>query len=66
MTTLGVAEDAGGFPEQIARVETELLWAAERGLTVPDYVARAFHEAVDLARERPDPLPTRFTSPTVL
>ena len=41
------------FAEQIARVERELLWARDRGLKVPDYVARAFREAVELARARP-------------
>jgi hypothetical protein len=66
MTALGVADDAAGFAGQVARVETELLWAARRGLTVPDYVARAFHEAVEAARERAHLLPTRFTPPTVM
>jgi len=66
MTALGVGDDAAGFADQIARVETELLWAGRHGLTVPDYVTRAFHEAVELARERAHPLTTRFTSPTVV
>ncbi len=66
LTALGMAEDPDGFAEQIARVETELLWAARGGLPVPDYVTRAFREAIELARARAHPLPTRFTSPTVL
>jgi hypothetical protein len=53
MATLGIADDVDDFAGQIARVEAELLWARDRsGLRVPDYVARAFREAVDLARER--------------
>jgi len=52
MAALGIADDARGFAEQIARVETELLWASRSGLSVPDYVVRAFREAVELARAR--------------
>ena len=53
MTTLGIDKAPDDFAEQIARVERELLWARARGLRVPDYVSRAFHEAVELARARP-------------
>jgi hypothetical protein len=52
MATLGIADATDDFAHQISRVERELLWARNRGLTVPDYVARALHEAVELARER--------------
>jgi hypothetical protein len=52
MATLGIDEAPDDFAEQIARVERELLWARDRGLRVPDYVSRAFHEAVELARAR--------------
>jgi len=52
MSTLGITEEIDDFAGQISRVEKELLWARHRGLKVPDYVARAFHEAVDLARDR--------------
>ena len=52
MSTLGIADDTDDFAHQISRVERELLWARDRGLTVPDYVARALHEAVELARDR--------------
>jgi hypothetical protein len=53
MATLGIAEDTDDFAAKISRVESELLWARDRaGLRVPDYVARAFREAVELARER--------------
>jgi hypothetical protein len=52
MATLGIAEDSDEFADQISRVEAELLWARDRGLKVPDYVAAAFREAVELARER--------------
>ena len=51
MDTLGIAADSDGFAAQISRVEHELLWARERGLKVPDYIAGAFREAVELARE---------------
>ncbi|HEX5088265.1 MAG TPA: GTP-binding protein LepA [Nocardioides sp.] len=52
MATLGIADTAEEFAHQISRVERELLWARDRGLTVPDYVSRAFREAVELARDR--------------
>jgi hypothetical protein len=52
LATLGIADDTDGFADQVARVERELLWARDRGLTVPDYVARAFREAVELAGAR--------------
>ena len=52
MAALGIDEAPDDFAEQIARVEKELLWARDRGLRVPDYVSRAFHEAVELARAR--------------
>jgi len=52
LASLGIAEDPETFAGQISRVERELLWARHRGLTVPDYITRAFHEAVELARER--------------
>jgi hypothetical protein len=52
MATLGIADDADDFAQQISRVEQELLWARQRGLKVPDYVAGAFREAVELARNR--------------
>lgn len=52
MATLGIDRDSDDFADQISRVEAELLWARDRGLRVPDYVARAFREAVELARER--------------
>ncbi len=52
MATLGIAEDSDEFADQISRVEAELLWARDRGLKVPDYVAQAFREAVELARDR--------------
>lgn len=52
MATLGIADATDDFANQITRVERELLWARHRGLTVPDYVSRAFREAVELARDR--------------
>jgi hypothetical protein len=52
MATLGIADDADDFADQISRVERELLWARSRGLKVPDYVSSAFREAVELAKAR--------------
>jgi hypothetical protein len=52
MATLGIGEDSDDFAAQISRVEKELLWARHRGLKVPEYVSRAFHEAAQLARDR--------------
>ncbi|MBB6627886.1 GTP-binding protein LepA [Nocardioides sp. KIGAM211] len=52
MRTLGIDREASTFAQQISRVERELLWARDRGLKVPDYVAAAFREAVELAQAR--------------
>jgi hypothetical protein len=52
LRTLGIDRDTDGFAGQISRIERELLWAHHRGLQVPPYVARAFREAVALARAR--------------
>jgi hypothetical protein len=57
LATLGIADDPDSFADQISRVEAELLWARDHGLKVPDYVARAFREAVELARDRAAHLP---------
>lgn len=52
MITLGIDRDVDGFTASIARVEQELLWARDAGLRVPDYVVRAFREAVEAAHAR--------------
>ena len=52
MATLGITGGLDDFAVQVARVEQELLWERHRGLKVPDYVSRALHEAVELARDR--------------
>lgn len=52
MSTLGIDREAEQFASQITRVERELLWAHRRGLHVPPYVLKAFHEAVELAHLR--------------
>jgi hypothetical protein len=52
MDTLGISRATDDFAAQISRVERELLWAHRRGLRVPPYVARAFHEAVEMAGGR--------------
>ena len=49
MDTLGITERFDDFAEQITRVERELLWARDKGLKIPDYVAAAFREARELA-----------------
>jgi hypothetical protein len=52
LATLGIDRGLREFAEQISRVERDLLWARDRGLKVPEYVARAFREAVELAVAR--------------
>ncbi len=52
MATLGVDHEGRDLAADVARVEQELLWARDRGLPVPDYVARAFREAVEAAQAR--------------
>jgi hypothetical protein len=52
MASLGISDDVDDFTQQIARVEWELLFAQERGLSVPPYVTRAFRESVELAAAR--------------
>ncbi|WP_328528638.1 GTP-binding protein LepA [Nocardioides sp. NBC_00368] len=52
METLGVDHEGRDLAADVARVEQELLWARDRGLPVPDYVARAFREAVEAAQAR--------------
>ena len=53
MTTLGMSDRIDDWAAKIARVETELLWARDRGLAVPAYVVRAFREALERAAARP-------------
>jgi hypothetical protein len=53
MTTLGMSDGIDDWAARIARVETELLWARDRGLAVPAYVVRAFREALERAAARP-------------
>ena len=52
MATLRIDRDIEDFAGQITRVERELLWAHQRGLKVPPYVAQAFRKAVELAQVR--------------
>ncbi|WP_141013472.1 GTP-binding protein LepA [Nocardioides sambongensis] len=52
MATLGIADDVDSFAGQAVRVERDLLWAHRRGMQVPPYVLRAFHDAVERARQR--------------
>ena len=53
MTTLGMSDGIDDWAAKIARVETELLWARDRGLAVPAYVVRAFRDALERAAVRP-------------
>jgi hypothetical protein len=54
MLALGIETPsaAADFAARVARVERDLLFERQRGLTVPPYVARAFREAVELAEAR--------------
>lgn len=52
MKALGITDQVESFAEQGTRIERDLLWAHRQGLKVPDYVLRAFHDAVSLAAER--------------
>ncbi|MFE6646602.1 GTP-binding protein LepA [Nocardioides sp. NPDC057772] len=52
METLGVDHEGRDLAADVARVEQELLWARDSGLPVPDYVTRAFREAVEAAQAR--------------
>jgi hypothetical protein len=52
MRALGIDRDVDDFAAQVARVESELLWAHRRGLAVPAYVLGAFRDAVALAAAR--------------
>ena len=52
MLTLGITERFDDFAEQITRVERELLWARDKGVKIPDYVAAAFREARELSEAR--------------
>jgi hypothetical protein len=53
MTTLGMSDGIDDWAAKIARVETELLWARDRGLAVPAYVVRVFRDALERAAARP-------------
>lgn len=52
LKALAIDQDVDGFASQIARAERDLLWANRRGLKVPLYISRAFHDAVELAQVR--------------
>jgi hypothetical protein len=54
MSQLGVHDhsEAASYAEQVSRVERDLLFAQDRGLRVPPYIARSFSECLRLAQER--------------
>lgn len=62
MLDLGVdgPDSAARFAMQVARVECDLLHAADQGMTVPPYVARAFSAAVAAAEARAATRAPRF------
>ena len=52
MQALGITGELDEFTAQVARVEQELLFARDQGLSVPGYVTAAFRDAVALAAGR--------------
>ncbi len=52
LDTLGMASEVDAFSADISRVERDLLWARDRGLTVPAYVVNAMREAIELHEAR--------------
>jgi hypothetical protein len=54
MVQLGMthSEDAVTFAEQASRVERDLLWAQEKGMRVPPYIAKSFSDALLLSQQR--------------
>ena len=54
MVQLGITEskDAVEFAEQASRVERDLLWAQEKGMRVPPYIAKSFSDALVLSQQR--------------
>ena len=66
LATLGIADDTDDFAGQISRVERELLWARDRGLKVPDYVAPRLPRGGRAGpRPRPPAAPAPLTVPAV-
>ena len=49
---IGTPESSDEFVRTVARTESELLLAADKGLKVPPYIAAAFRECVELAQAR--------------
>ena len=49
---LGLDDEMERMVRDITRIETQLLWAHERGMDVPPYALRAFRDAAELYRER--------------
>jgi len=52
LVTLGLEEEIERNVRDIVRVETHLLHAQEKGMTVPAYALAAFRDAAELYRER--------------
>lgn len=47
VTALGMDADIENYAAEIARVETRLLWAHRKGMTVPPYVLAALRESME-------------------
>lgn len=52
MVTTGIADDMERHARDIGRVETNLLWARDKGMEVPGYILKAMREALELHRVR--------------
>ena len=52
LVNLGLEDEIERNVRDIVRVESQLLWAQDKGMEVPDYALAAFREAADLYRER--------------
>jgi hypothetical protein len=52
IVNLGLDEDTERSVRDITRVETQLLWAQNKGMDIPAYALAAFRDAGDLYRER--------------
>ncbi|CAA9364860.1 MAG: hypothetical protein AVDCRST_MAG47-486 [uncultured Nocardioidaceae bacterium] len=54
MVQLGIndSNEAVEFAEQTSRVERDLLWAQEKGMRVPPYIAKSFSDALVLSQQR--------------
>jgi hypothetical protein len=52
VTALGFDADLEKYAREVGRIEAQLLWAHEQGMSFPPYVLAALRESVELYRER--------------